>query len=175
MRASIVVILLAAVPMVSACGDEGSPAPEEDSSVAGAPGAGGSVAPGAGGGVSAAGGGPAPPGQLYCGGRPCRSGGFCAADGGCPAFLGACFTSTQFDTCAGYCAGQGLTCAPKSCSDDGTYIEGGYSWVSYAASAAADCAASGFPDEQSFTDCRSPIWLNPAKAGDDLVRCCCRD
>ena len=171
-------LVVTAALSLFACSDEAAgPNPDPGVGTGGAsPGSGGVSGPSGGTSSGGAGvGGAAPAGQLRCGGQLCHSGGQCMADGRCPPFLGACFSSNQFDTCDEHCSATGFECAMKFCNTDGSPIEGGYSWVSYPQARQAECAASATPEEMSFDQCRTPIWLNPSKAIDDVVRCCCRD
>jgi hypothetical protein len=114
-------------------------------------------------------------GPLVCGGNACRGTGSCGGDGRCPAFLGYCFTKDEFETCSTYCQSLGATCAEGACEADGTAAAAaGYTWVSYGAASAAQCEASAGPEEVGFDQCRTPIWLQPAKPLDDVIRCCCK-
>lgn len=87
-----------------------------------------------------------------------------------------CFThADDFDTCQRYCTSISRSCVERGCNGDGSLLEGsGYTWVSWSASEAAECDALGYPDQMSFDACTTPIWLQPTKPRDDIVRCCCR-
>jgi hypothetical protein len=98
---------------------------------------------------------------------------------GCPLppsawHLYGCFTKADgFATCESYCGEQGLRCAAESCNIDGSLTEFGYTWVSWPASRAPECETLGPAPLVSFDACSTPIWLQPTKADDDVVRCCC--
>jgi hypothetical protein len=100
-------------------------------------------------------------------------GGECGADGSCPAFLGACFTNANFQTCDAACSAAGFGCAQSSCATDGTGYAGGYTWVSYASSNPAACAAFGDFALVSMDQCLTPIWLSQKVPTDSSIRCCC--
>jgi hypothetical protein len=85
-----------------------------------------------------------------------------------------CFTREDgYDTCATYCRSRGRECAAESCGPDGALTGSGYTWVSWPAAEAVSCETLTSPRQVSFDACTTPIWLQPNKPRDDVVRCCC--